>query len=96
MRLFAMAATAALAFTACGAVESRADQYSAGYRAKRHAHISHPTRWYHRLPFGVGGYLFGNQHTPYIYHTGGYSYSPTLNNQTFWERVETQSQYPIR
>ena len=87
---------AALALTACGgAVESRADGYVRAHHTKKRFY-SYRAPHSSFFPFGVGGHLFGWQNTPYIYHTQGYSNSPQFDNQTFWERVQTQSDYPIR
>ena len=71
-------------------VESRADEGRSGYRAR-----SHVTR-HHRL-YGrqVGGYRYWYQHTPFTFSDAN-NYPGHYNNQTFWERVQTQRNYPIQ
>jgi hypothetical protein len=86
---------AALALATCGgATESRAGGYIQTHHHKKRFHFYHEPRSSF-FPFGIGGHLFGGEDTPYIYHTP-YSYSPYFNNQTFWERVQTQPLDPVQ
>jgi hypothetical protein len=100
---------AALALATCGgAVESRADGYVRAYKYKKQVHYYKKRVYSYRgrrgayFPFGVGGHRFGYQHTPFLYRfqlpnqLANYHCTPVCNDQTFWERVETQGQYPVR
>jgi len=95
VRLFisAIAALAAFGFPA----ESRADG-PVRYRAKTHRSLCHHRRvcW----PAGgyrcfAGGYRFGYEHTPFTFNDSN-NYPGYYNNQTFWERVQTQRNYPVQ
>ncbi len=85
----AIAALAAFGFSA----ESRADDASAGYRAKSH----HVTRHRHRLYGGrpVGGYRYWYQNEPFKFSDSN-NYPGHYDNQSFWERVQTQRNYPVQ
>jgi hypothetical protein len=88
---------AVLAFAAFGtSIESRAEGYSRGYhRHKRYSHYRSPHR-YRSYSIGVGGRHFGYQEPPFVWTNNGYNYPGFYNNQTFWERVETQPEYPVK
>ncbi len=83
----AIAALAVLGLSA----EVRADD--GGYRPKHHRSARHCCRYYFGRP--IGGYLFGHQHTPWTF-TDADNYPGYYNNQTFWERVQTQRNYPVQ
>lgn len=88
---------AVLALAAFGtSIESRADEYSRGYH--RHKRFSHyrTHRFYSTYPYAVGGQRFGYQKPPFVWTNNGYNYPGYYNNQTFWERVETQPDYPVK
>ena len=84
----AVAVLAAFGFAA----GSRAADGPAGYRAKRHHHAGR----YHRRAWRgyVGGHRYGDQHTPFTFNDAN-NYPGHYNNQHFWERVETQRNYPV-
>ncbi len=87
-RLLLSAAALAVAFAF--PVESRADGTPA-YHAKSH----HVARHYHRFCCGpVGGHRYWYQNDPFPYNDAN-DYPGHYNNQTFWERVETQRNYPV-
>jgi hypothetical protein len=44
----------------------------------------------------VGGHLFGWQLNPSIFGNAGYNYPGHYSNQSFWERVQTQANYPVQ
>ncbi len=76
---------AAFAFT----VESQAADGSAPHSKWRHA------RHYGYHHYGpVGGYRFWWQNAPFPYNDQQ-DYPGHYNNQTFWERVETQRNFPV-
>jgi len=71
-------------------VESRADGAPAVHSRSHHA-----VRHYHRYWSGpVGGYRFWYQNNSFPYNDQN-DYPGHYNNQTFWERVETQRNYPV-
>ena len=55
----------------------------------------------HRLYYGpyagrhIGGYANAWLWHPPIFTNKGYNYPGFYNNQTFWERVQTQGNYPV-
>ncbi len=78
--------------------EGQAAEYGSGYRPKvRYHHSRAPYRYRRSYAYrdGIGGQLFGYQHTPFSYSTGN-NYPGYQNNQSFWERVQTQGQYPVQ
>jgi len=86
---------AALALSAFEAAPSQAESSYRGVHARRHH--AHAARRITRI-YGeeVGGHRYGYEPDPYIYMNRGYNAPGFTNNQTFWERVETQPDYPIR
>jgi hypothetical protein len=42
------------------------------------------------------GFLFGPYRVPYSYNTGLYNYPGHYNNHSFWERIQTQGNYPVQ
>jgi hypothetical protein len=86
----------AVSFAAFGSVETFADEPGAGYRHYHRYKHSHHVVPYRGGVYGIGGHRFGDQNTPYVYYNNGYSNSPYFENRTFWERVETQADYPVR
>ncbi len=71
--------------------ESRAD----GVWPRHHARAHHGARHYPRYCCHVGGYRYWYQHTPFTF-TDANNYPGYYNNQTFWERVQTQRNYPVQ
>ena len=54
-----------------------------------------PSEYYAHRP--VGGYSYYWQHRSWPFVNGAsYNYPGYYNNQTFWERVETQANYPVQ
>ena len=95
LRFVLAAAAALLAITAfapeSGAAESR--------KGNRHRVLKHHSQ---RLYFGgyygqIGGYLYGPlpEHGEFR-NESAYNYPGHYNNQTFWERVQTQRNYPVQ
>jgi len=91
--------SAALLFTCFSASVSRAEQEE-GYTAKKRVHHYH-----NRYRGPAATRFFGRPDisdvfTPYIYYNcpnGCPSNNAPYNNyQTFWERVQTQPDYPVR
>ncbi len=70
--------------------------FAAEYRHGRHYSRSHEfyLNGYAHRP--VGGHLFGWQLNPSLFGNKGYNYPGYYNNQTFWERVQTQANYPVQ
>ncbi len=90
--------SAILAFAAFGtSVESFAGD-APGYHKRAHRHYSrapHEYGLYVYSPFG--GELFGWHRRPFNFlGTAGNNYPGFYNNHTFWERVETQANYPVQ
>ncbi|MGO8955466.1 MAG: hypothetical protein ACLPWS_21865 [Rhodomicrobium sp.] len=86
--LLTIAALAAFGMT----VESRADGAPAGYHSRAHRHTARHYRRYCCQP--VGGHRYGETYSmPPMSDTNGYP--GFYNNQTFWERVQTQRNYPV-
>jgi|GEM_PF-4855384 len=90
LRLILASALALMAFDGA----ARADDDS-GNRHRKRVYRSHRSTGYYAA-HGIGGQRYGDEHTPYIYKNGGYSNSPYFDNRTFWERVQTQADYPVR
>jgi hypothetical protein len=85
--------TAALAFAAFSSAAS-ADDGSGHHRRITVYSSRHPLTL--EQTGGIGGQEYKNRTLPYIYFQGPYSNTTHFDNQTFWERVETQPEYPIR
>lgn len=100
--------SAALAVAALGAsVPSQAQQYGYSHRRAHHHHYAPAPRYYGFFsfddPYGyysrgpVGGHQFAWQHRAFPFFNGSsYNYPGYYNNQTFWERVQTQRNYPVQ
>ena len=90
--------SAVLAFAAFAtSVESSAADYRHGRHYSRYARYHEfylDGYGYVRLP--VGGHLFGWQLSPSIFGSAGYNYPGHYNNETFWDRVQTQANYPVQ
>ncbi len=94
--------SAVLAFAAFAtSVESFAADAS-GYHRRHHSYSRHARShefYLNEYGYGrrsVGGHLFGWQLNPFIFGNSGYNYPGYYNNQTFWERVQTQANYPVQ
>ena len=106
--MFRILLSAALAVAVLGAAtESQAAEN--GYHHRRvHHHAYAPAPYYYGFfSFGapseyyahrpVGGYSYYWQHRSWPFVNGAsYNYPGYYNNQTFWERVETQANYPVQ
>jgi hypothetical protein len=82
-------------------VESQAaDGYRSGYHSRGHyRHSRAPLRYRRSYAFSsqIGGHLFGDQHSPFPFaSSAGENYPGFYNNQSFWERVQTQPNYPVQ
>ncbi len=100
--------SAALAFAVLGtSVSSEAAEY--GYQHRRgHHHSYAPAPYYYGFfsfgypegyyPHGpVGGHSYYWQHRAWPFVNGAaYNFPGYYNNQTFWERVQTQANYPVQ
>jgi hypothetical protein len=91
--------SAVLAFAAFA---TSVESFAADYRYSRH-HYSRHARSHdlYLYDYGsgrrhVGGHLFGWQLNPSLFGNKGYNYPGFYNNQTFWERVQTQANYPVQ
>jgi hypothetical protein len=84
----AIAALATFGFS----VASHAEEGAAGYRAKSHHVTHHRHRFYGRQ---VGGHRYWFQHEPFALSDSN-NYPGHYGNQTFWERVQTQRNYPVQ
>jgi hypothetical protein len=95
--------SAFLALAAFGtSVECRAQDYP-GYHRKVHRLYSHAPRHRGHIysqsePSGwVWGGLFGSRTLPFPWYDSGLNnYPGYYNNHSFWERVQTQGNYPIQ
>jgi hypothetical protein len=77
---------------------SQAADYRSGYSPKaRYHHSRAPYRYRRSFAYrgGVGGHLFGWQ-LPAWTASSANNYPGFYNNHTFWERVQTQGQYPVQ
>jgi hypothetical protein len=99
--------SAALALAVLGtAAQTEAE---AGYRNGR-AHHRHyapaphsygfysfgsPSEYYAHRPVGGHSYYWQHRAWPFV-NGAAYNYPGHYNNQTFWERVQTQANYPIQ
>ncbi len=86
--------SAIVALAAFGtSVAANAAEPTAGYHARAHRHYSarHNPRYHGRF---VGGYRYWYQTTPFTF-SDAENYPGHYDNQTFWERVETQRNYPV-
>jgi hypothetical protein len=91
--------SAFLALAAFGtSVESFAGDNAQGYHRRGHHHYSRGPRHHEFYAYDpIGGYLFGWQHRPFNYQgAAGNNYPGYYNNQSFWERVQTQANYPVQ
>ncbi len=98
---------AALALAALGtSVQSQAAEYGYHHRRAHHNGYAYAPRSYGFFSFGspygyyngpVGGHKYAGQHNPFNF-TGAvsYNYPGFYNNTTFWERVQTQRNYPVQ
>ncbi len=86
--LSAAALVAAFAFPAA----SHADDAGAAHSKMHHHGARHHHHYYCCQP--VGGHRFWYQNSPWLFNDQE-SAPGHYNNQTFWERVETQRNYPI-
>jgi hypothetical protein len=84
----AIAAVAGFGFSLDCHAEGRAE----GYRAKSHRITRHRHRFYGHH---AGGHRFGHQNAPFTFSDSN-NYPGHYNNQTFWERVQTQRNYPVQ
>ncbi len=78
---------------------SRAAEFPAGHRASAQHNARHHHRFYNRQVGGyygsIGGYRYGYENTPRVF-SDAENYPGYYNNQTFWERVQTQRNYPVQ
>jgi hypothetical protein len=98
--------SAALALAVLGTtVQAQAAEY--GYHPRRaHQRYAQAPRTYGFFSFGypeyyvrgpVGGHSYYWQHRAWPFVNGAaYNYPGFYNNQTFWERVQTQANYPVQ
>jgi hypothetical protein len=99
MKRFCVGLAAAAFAALCSQGAAVAQDYRPGYGYKRYYHKQYGQyrpryRAYRR--FGAGGHASGDQYTPYVYYNGSYTTGPWFDNRTFWERVETSADYPVR
>ncbi len=91
MRVSKFVGTALAFAVAFASTSSDAADY---YQSKRYSR----TYRLHReesFPFHIGGHLFGWQRDQRPF-TSAENYPGWYNNQTFWERVQTQRNYPVQ
>ncbi len=89
-----------------GSVPSSAAEYGRGYHHRyAHRHYSHEPRYYGFYSSGypdghvphIGGHEYYWQHRSFPFINGAaYNYPGFYNNQTFWERVQTQANFPVQ
>jgi hypothetical protein len=90
------------AVLAIAAFATSVESFAADYRHGRHAYSGYGrSHEFYLDGYGhsrrhVGGHRFGHQHNPAIFGNKGYNYPGYYNNQTFWERVQTQANYPVQ
>ncbi|HZV22124.1 MAG TPA: hypothetical protein VE986_11335 [Hyphomicrobiales bacterium] len=94
------AAALALAAVASFSESRAADGYYPGYRSQPRARYyhsriprRHPRFYSYRETFI--GRLFSRPERPFIGNEA-YNYPGFYNNQSFWERVQTQGNYPVQ
>jgi len=97
---------AALALAVLGTtVQTEAAEY--GYRQSRAHHhhyaphsygfysFGYPDEYYSHRPVGGHSYYWQHRAWPFV-NGAAYNYPGFYNNQTFWERVQTQANYPVQ
>jgi hypothetical protein len=86
-----------VAFSAMAALtlECSAAEVGEGYRARAQ---SRPHSFYYGGYFGqIGGHSYGVVPDRFFFlNESTYNYPGHYNNQTFWERVQTQRNYPVQ
>ncbi len=100
---FQLVTSAILAFALTGiSVECRANESTSVHSRHAHHHIYSHHRNYHSFySYGyvngrrVGGYRYWYNPSPATW-PDTYGYPGFYNLQTFWERVETQRNYPVQ
>ena len=86
--------SAILAFAVVGmSAESRASDHH--WKARHASHARHFYRQYYSGGVWIGGYRNFYQRSPATY-SDTYGYPGFYNLQTFWERVQTQRNYPVQ
>jgi hypothetical protein len=94
--LSAVLALAAFAMS----TESFARDYGRGYHHRKvHRLYSHgPCVGGHRCnpDWPQWGFMYGPYRVPFSYNALSYNYPGFYNNHTFWERVQTQANYPVQ
>ncbi len=99
--------SAALALAVLGTTgASQAAEYGYNHRRGHHHYAPAPRTYgfysqpyvYGYYPHGpVGGHQYYWQHRAWPFVNGAaYNYPGYYNNQTFWERVQTQANYPVQ
>jgi len=90
---FVLVAAAAVLMMPALTLQSNAADVENGSQSHRHRF---------RLEYGgvygqIGGHYYGVVPERYPFkNQGTYNYPGYLNNQTFWERVQTQRNYPVQ
>jgi hypothetical protein len=99
---------AAVALAALGtSVQSQAAEYGYHHRRAHHHHYSSVPHHYEFFSFGypdehyshrpVGGDQFAWQPRSFPFINGaGYNYPGFYTNQSLWDRVQTQGNYPVQ
>jgi len=98
--------SAALALAVLGSMQAEAADY--GYRHRRAQQYydtaprsygffsyGYPSEYYTRRPVGGHSYYWQHRAWPFV-NGAAYNYPGFYNNQTFWERVQTQANYPVQ
>jgi hypothetical protein len=91
--------SAVLAFAAFA---TSVESFAADYREGRH-HYSRHGRSHDLYLYDhghgrrhVGGYLFGRQLNASVFGNNGYNFPGYYSNQSFWDRVQSQANYPVQ
>jgi hypothetical protein len=99
--------SAALALAVLGTTaQAQAGEYGYRHRRAHHHDYAPAPHYYGFFSFGypeyyyrgpVGGHSYYWQHRAWPFVNGAaYNYPGFYNNQTFWERVQTQANYPVQ
>ena len=57
--------------------------------------FGYPSEYYAHRPVGGHSYYWQHRAWPFV-NGAAYNYPGYYNNQSFWERVQTQANYPIQ
>ena len=69
--------------------------YAPAPRSYEFFSFGYPSEYYGHRPVGGHSYYWQHRAWPFV-NGAAYNYPGFYNNQTFWERVQTQANYPVQ